>query len=51
VGLLRGGSGGVLSSVTLAAAMFLTVATLKLDPSESLLDAMLNLDGDEVPLV
>ena len=48
---MRGGRGGVLSSPTLAAAMFLTVATLKLDPSESLLDAMLSFDGDEVPLV
>lgn len=29
---------------------FFTVATLALEPIESLLDAMLNLDGDEVPL-
>lgn len=55
VGLLRGGRGGVLSAGTLAAQVtlpgpFLTVATLALDPMESLLDAMLSFEGDEVPL-
>lgn len=56
VGLLRGGRGGVLSPVTgtlggeTLARAFLTVATLALDPIESLLDAILNFDGDEVPL-
>lgn len=56
VGLLRGGRGGVWSPggiavVTLAAVgAFFTVATLALDPIESLLDAMLNFDGDEAPL-
>lgn len=30
---------------------FFTVATLAFDPIESLLDAMLNFDGDEVPLL
>lgn len=29
---------------------FFTVATLALEPIESLLDAMLNLEGDDVPL-
>jgi hypothetical protein len=60
VGLLRGGNGGVLSVsfadtiLEVPAAMlpgeFLTVATLALDPLESLLDAMLSLEGDEEPL-
>ena len=56
VGLLRGGRGGVLSPVAGAmatetfAGAFLTVATLALDPMESLLDAMLSLEGDDVPL-
>jgi hypothetical protein len=60
VGLLRGGNGGVLSVsfadtiLEVPAAMlpgeFLTVATLALDPIESLLDAMLSLEGDEEPL-
>lgn len=37
---------------TLAEAIgaFLTVATLAFDPIESLLEAILSLDGDEVPL-
>ncbi len=60
VGLLRGGNGGVLSvSFTdtileipagILPGEFLTVATLALDPMESLLDAMLSLEGDEEPL-
>lgn len=60
VGLLRGGNGGVFSDsfavaiLAAPAAMlpgeFLTVATLALEPIESLLDAMLNLEGDEEPL-
>lgn len=55
VGLLRGGRGGVFSpvddgiTVTVLPEAFLTVATLALDPIESLLEAILNLDGDEVP--
>lgn len=60
-GLFRGGSGGVLSPVedgavevvvdtAIPAGATLTVATLALDPIESLLDARLSLDGDEVPL-
>ena len=57
VGLLRGGNGGVLSTLEVAPALaaaaafkFLTVDTLKFEPSESLLDVMLNLDGDELPV-
>lgn len=58
VGLLRGGRGGVFSPVdgtadgiteTVLPEAFLTVATLALDPIESLLEAILNFDGDEVP--
>lgn len=45
VGLFLGGRGGVLAPPTL-----LTVATLALEPIESLLDATLILDGDDAPL-
>lgn len=47
VGLLRGGSGGVFSAMV-ASATFFTVEMLKLEPRESLLDAILSFEGDEV---
>lgn len=62
VGLFRGGRGGVLSPVigvlgsaelvvtVTPAGATLTVATLALDPIESLLDAKLSLEGEDVPL-
>ena len=45
-----GGEAVTLLKVELMGA-FLTVATLAFDPIESLLDAMLSLDGDDVPLL
>ena len=61
VGLFLGGKGGVLlplvgpggvlaEGAATPAGAFLTVVTLALDPIESLLDAKLSLDGEDVPL-
>lgn len=67
VGLFRGGNGGVLSPLVVTTGVlfgveamlltleligaFLTVATLAFDPIESLLEAILSLDGEDVPLL
>jgi len=50
VGLFLGGKGGVLQTSTEGPPTLLTVATLAFDPMESLLDATLILEGEDVPL-
>ena len=50
VGLFRGGSGGIFASSAEVPPALLTVATLTLEPMESLLEATLILDGEHVPV-
>ena len=50
VGLFLGGRGGVVPSSIEIPPTRLTVATLVLEPMESLLEATLNFEGEDVPL-